>query len=261
MRCIHCVRASDWLAGEVMLGHLQQSGFQIIDNHEDADAIIVNTCAFIEDAKSSSLDVILQAAELRAQKENKRLVVTGCMAQRYAAELSEELPEIDAIVGFESYQDLPATLHEVMCTPTAEETDGAQTHTPPSTRVRVGQATVPFRPEAQRVRLSPPHSAYLRVAEGCNHACSFCAIPGFRGKFRSKPFDAILHEAETLVSSGVKELNLIAEDTNQYGMDRYILIAHRDMQRSPSLFFASFHSLISFASWCHETHSSLQSVL
>lgn len=220
IRVLHCV---ELCAGEVMLGHLQQSGFQITDDHKDADTVIINTCAFIEDAKSSSLDVILQAAELRAQRENKRLVVTGCMAQRYASELAEELPEIDAIVGFERYQELPEIL------------EGSAVRELPEARVRVGGATVPFRPEARRVRLTPAHSAYLRVAEGCNHACSFCAIPGFRGKFRSKPFDAILQEAEALVASGVKELNLIAEDTNQYGMDRSALFARQETRSSWAL--------------------------
>ena len=200
-----------------MLGHLQHSGFDVTSDHEAADAIIVNTCAFVEDAKSESLDVILQAAELRAQREGKRVFVTGCMAQRYAADLSEQLPEVDGIVGFERYGELPATLRAMLAQP--PEIDGAPAADLSGDRVRVGQATVPFRPEGRRFRLTPPHTAYLRVAEGCDHACTFCAIPGFRGKFRSKAFDSVLAEARMLVAEGVVELNLIAEDTNQYGMD------------------------------------------
>lgn len=201
-----------------MLGHLEQSGFDVTRDHEESDAIIVNTCAFVEDAKSESLDVILQAAELRAQREGKRVFVTGCMAQRYGADLSEQLPEVDGIVGFERYGELPATLRATLAQP--PDVDAAPAADLSGERVRVGQATVPFRPEGRRFRLTPPHTAYLRVAEGCDHACTFCAIPGFRGKFRSKAFDSVLSEARMLVAEGVVELNLIAEDTNQYGMDK-----------------------------------------
>jgi ribosomal protein S12 methylthiotransferase len=200
-----------------MLGDLQSKGFDVVDDHDISDAIIVNTCAFVDDAKSESLEAILEAAQLRAVKDNKRLIVTGCLAQRYSDSLAEELPEVDAFVGFEQYASLPSHLHAALGTSFSEETGESDTS---SARVRVGQATVPFRGEAQRFRLTPPHTAYLRVAEGCDHACSFCAIPGFRGKFRSKSWQSVVDEAKALVASGAKELNLIAEDTNQYGLDR-----------------------------------------
>jgi hypothetical protein len=212
-----------------MLGDLYRSGFDITEDHSHSDAIIVNTCAFIEDAKSESLDTILEAAELQAESQGKKLFVTGCLAQRYSHDLAEQLPEVDAFLGFERYKDLPAALREALGMPKGVamegtgESEGGEGRKARS-RVQVGEATVPFRPEWDRFQLTLPHTAYLRVAEGCNHACSFCAIPGFRGKFRSKSWSSVVHEARTLVERGVKELILIAEDTNQYGMDRCAVI-------------------------------------
>eukprot|EP00892_Ulva_mutabilis_P007495 jgi/Ulvmu1/5117/UM021_0134.1 len=198
--------------GEVMLGALQKSGFDITDDHESSDAIIVNTCAFVSDAKSESLEAILDAASLCKDNPDKRLIVTGCMAQRYANDLTIELPEVDAFVGFERYGDLPQQIEQLV-----NRQEGGNTGGP---RVLVGSASPPFRSEVDRVRIMPSHSAYLRVAEGCDHKCTFCAIPGFRGKFRSKGFSAIVEEATSLVAAGAVELNLIAEDTNQWGHDQ-----------------------------------------
>lgn len=196
-----------------MLADMQKSGFQVTDNHDEADAVIINTCAFVEDAQSESLEAILQGARLKADSENKKLIITGCMAQRYADDLAEQLPEIDAVVGFESYAALPAHTHKLL---SAQEPNSASA----PDKVLVGSATPPFRSEVDRIRMTKAHTAYIRVAEGCDHACSFCAIPGFRGKFRSKAWDSILEEARSLVTAGAKEINLIAEDTNQYGMDK-----------------------------------------
>ena len=151
--------------GEVLLGDLASAGYALTDDPADADAIVVNTCAFVEDAKSESLEAILEAAAL-----HKKVVVTGCLAQRYGADLATSLPEADLVVGFEHYGGLPAALGAVL----------AGRAPPAAERVKVGAATVPFRPEARRARLTPRHTAYLRVAEGCSHACTFCAIPGFR---------------------------------------------------------------------------------
>ena len=174
--------------------------------------VIVNTCAFVEDAKRESIAAIVDAAHLKDDKAlpTRGLFVTGCMAQRYAQELADELPEVDAIMGFESYADLPTQVLMLL-----ESSGGA----PVAQSVMVGSASVPFRAEDERFQLTPKHTAYLRVAEGCDHACTFCAIPGFRGNFRSKPYDAVVQEATKLVERGVKELNLIAEDTNQFGSD------------------------------------------
>lgn len=201
-----------YVSGEVMLGALNKSGFQVTDDHQQSDAIIVNTCAFVADAKSESLEAVLHAASLCQDDPRKRLIVTGCMAQRYANDLALELPEVDAFIGFDSYGEVPKQVTELI---DDVRVDGA---TP---RVLVGTASPPFRQEIERVRMMPVHSAYLRIAEGCDHACSFCAIPGFRGKFRSKDFSAIVEEAKALVAAGALELNLIAEDTNQWGHDQY----------------------------------------
>lgn len=195
-----------------MLGTLNKSGFEITDDHHQSDAIIVNTCTFVADAKSESLDAILEAASLCKDNPQKRLIVTGCMAQRYADDLAVELPEVDAFIGFEGYDQVPKEVGELL------EHGRDEGATP---RVIVGSASPPFRSEVERVRMMPAHSAYLRIAEGCDHACSFCAIPGFRGKFRSKHFSDIVEEARALAAKGAVELNLIAEDTNQWGYDQY----------------------------------------
>jgi len=198
-----------------MLGDLYRQGFDITDEHEEADAIVVNTCAFVEDAKMESIEAIVEAAQLKQTGKAKKIVVTGCLAQRYSEELADQLPEADLVVGFEQYTGLPAAIRSSLgLNAGVDATEYAQ-----RSRVQVGTATVPFRPEFDRFRLTPSHTAYLRVAEGCDHACTFCAIPGFRGRFRSKGYSDILREAQGLVDAGAKELNLIAEDTNQYGMD------------------------------------------
>jgi len=170
--------------GEVMLGDLYRSGFEITDDHEDSDAIIVNTCGFVEDAKSDSLDNIIQAAALKSNGKVKKVIVTGCMAQRYNEELAESLPEIDLVMGFEKYGNLSSSLREVLGQPP----DIDENEYLNRSRVQVGESTIGFRPEHDRFRLTPKHFAYLRVAEGCSHACTFCAIPGFRYVFFHRGF-------------------------------------------------------------------------
>jgi ribosomal protein S12 methylthiotransferase len=210
---------------EVMLGDLQRSGLRVVKEPQAADIIVVNTCAFVEDAKRESIAAVVEAAQLKADRDvpAKGLFVTGCLAQRYAEELAAELPEVDAVVGFEHYADLPGQVIDLLSQHTTHsESDASASEKDEeegSPTVLVGSASVPFRSEEERVSLTPQHIAYIRVAEGCDHACSFCAIPGFRGHFRSKPFDVVLAEAERLIGSGVRELCLIAEDTNQYGSD------------------------------------------
>jgi len=195
---------------EVMLGDLQKKGFKVVRKPRDADVVIVNTCAFIDTAREESVRAVLEALELKEGSGNdvKGVVVTGCMAQRYAEELVIEMPELDAVMGFESYAQIAPQIGEIV------ERSGMMMPT-----VMVGDTDVPFRPEWERVRLTQQHAAFLRVAEGCNHKCTFCAIPTWRGSFRSKPFDSILEEARQLSLQGVTELNLIAEDTNQWGSD------------------------------------------
>ena len=226
---------------EVMLGDMRKNGYDVTENHEDADAIIVNSCGFIDDAKSESVEAILEASKLSGGK--KKIVVTGCLAQRYGEDLQKELPEVDLIVGFENYGMLPSLVEESLrerddesrivspFDPASQKRSGSATGTMskniitnddlvlPKKKTLVGGNSPPFRSEIDRVRIMPKHSAYLRVAEGCDHKCTFCAIPSFRGKFRSKKFEPIVDEAKALGQLGAKELCLIAEDTNQWGMD------------------------------------------
>eukprot|EP00186_Timspurckia_oligopyrenoides_P004154 CAMPEP_0182445028 /NCGR_PEP_ID=MMETSP1172-20130603/3293_1 /TAXON_ID=708627 /ORGANISM="Timspurckia oligopyrenoides, Strain CCMP3278" /LENGTH=522 /DNA_ID=CAMNT_0024640723 /DNA_START=50 /DNA_END=1618 /DNA_ORIENTATION=+ len=216
--------AKNTVDAEVMLGDLERNGVKHVEDPADADVIIVNTCGFIEQAKQSSLEAILEVAQLKSVSA-RGLIVTGCMAQRYASELAAELPEVDAIVGFENYSAIPETVLRLISEKSAPTK---------ASRVLVGGPTVPFRPESLRTRLTPKHTAFLRVAEGCDHACTFCAIPGFRGKFRSKPWDDLILEAQHLADSGVRELNLIAEDTNQYGTD----FGSKDKRRLDDLLYA-----------------------
>lgn len=226
---------------EVMLGDMRKNGYDVTENHEDADAIIINSCGFIDDAKSESVEAILEASKLSGGK--KKIVVTGCLAQRYGEDLQRELPEVDLIVGFENYGMLPSLVEESLregddesrivspFDPASQKRSGSATGTMskniitnddlvlPKKKTLVGGNSPPFRSEIDRVRITPKHSAYLRVAEGCDHKCTFCAIPSFRGKFRSKKFEPIVDEAKALGQLGAKELCLIAEDTNQWGMD------------------------------------------
>lgn len=193
-----------------MLGDLASKGIQVRPPDTDTDVVVINTCAFVEDAKRESINAILDAARSKRTSSTKGIIVTGCLAQRYADELAEELPEVDAVVGFEHYDKLPERIAAI----------AAPHNTTTTERVSVGSSHVPFRPEHRRFRLGPTHSVYVRLAEGCSHACTFCAIPGqFRGGFRSKPWDQLTHEIGHLVATGAKELVFIAEDTNQYGMD------------------------------------------
>lgn len=182
---------------ENVAGHLKEAGFTIRfdDDKNDADIVIINTCGFIGDAKEESIAAILEYAELKRRKKNpKKIVVCGCLSQRYADELSAEIPEVDAFYGVNDWNKL---LGDIM----DEYSEKDFT--------------------AQRVVSTPKHYAYLKIAEGCNRSCSYCAIPLIRGKFVSRPIDDLVGEAKQLVAQGVKELLVIAQDTTYYGMDIY----------------------------------------
>lgn len=197
---------------EVMLSDLAQNDIQVQPQGAASDVLIVNTCGFVEDAKRESIDAILTATSSKGAGGTKGVIVTGCLAQRYADMLADELPEVDAVVGFEHYGELADRVKALAGEPTVVKDK--------KPLVNVGIMDVPFRPEHNRVRLGPRHSVYVRLAEGCSHSCTFCAIPGqFRGSFRSKDWDAVAHEIRVLADAGAKELVFIAEDTNQYGMD------------------------------------------
>ncbi len=219
---------------EVLLGRIAE-GATIVGRLEDADVAVINTCAFVEAAKRESIDAILEVVEKKRRGELSRVIVTGCLAQRYPEELRREIPDLDAIVGLTAEEEIPALLRDLArvkaaapprlrTLPLAGEKRGGVAPRgrggAPGPRVLVRDPSKPFGAEVGRLRLTPRHYAYLRVAEGCDHQCTFCAIPSFRGRFRSKPEKAILEEARELAADGAKELLLIAEDTNQYGQDR-----------------------------------------
>ncbi|MHB9057880.1 MAG: 30S ribosomal protein S12 methylthiotransferase RimO [Bacillota bacterium] len=191
---------------EYVLGALGEAGFAITDDPATADVTVVNTCGFIEAAKEESIRTILDLAELKKTDPTKRLVVIGCLAQRYAGELRREIPEIDAVAGTEADDVIVDLLSRVSAGERPELVG------PPEGRPTYG----PTRP---RLLTTSPGTAYLKVAEGCDHRCAFCAIPSIRGPFRSRPRPAIIEEARQLVKMGVRELILVAQDATAYGRD------------------------------------------
>jgi ribosomal protein S12 methylthiotransferase len=209
--------AKNRVDGEVMLGLLQQAGYEVAANPEQADTIIIHTCGFIGAAKEESIDTILEAAEWR--KQGKRLVVTGCLVQRYAQDLRNELPEVDAFMG-------TADLHrivEVCDTVSAAIPSRRQTprRKPIEPKVWLGDPPYLYDADTPRVLSTPAHYAYVKVAEGCSYRCAFCSIPSMRGDQRSRPIESIVAEAHHLAASGVKELILISQNTTAYGRDLY----------------------------------------
>ncbi len=189
--------AKNQVDAEWILARLVRAGAEVVDRPDAADAILVNTCSFIEAAREESVETILELAELKKRGKAKKLFVTGCLAQRYKEQLREALPEADAVVE------------------AVEPLDTAQVV------ARELGLSVPGSPRwyAERWRLNPRHFAYLKLAEGCDNRCTFCAIPLIKGRFRSRPFEEVLAEARTLVAEGAKELLLIAQDTTYYGRD------------------------------------------
>src|SRR5499426_1764890 len=193
---------------EVMMGQLKQHGYQITANAEDADTIVVNTCGFIDSAKKESIDTILEAAQLKATGKAKRLVVAGCLVERYRDELKAEMPEVDAFIG-------TSQINEILnvCDP---KTD---TRSLPVIRLGNQSATYLYDESTPRVLATPSHYAFIKIAEGCDRPCAFCFIPQMRGHFRSRRFGSIVAEAHQLAEEGVKELSLVAQDSSRYGED------------------------------------------
>ena len=191
---------------EEMLGLLTANGHEIVDSEEEADAIVINTCCFIHDAKEESVNTILEMAEYKKSGTCKALIVAGCMAQRYKEEIAQEIPEVDAVLGTTSYGDIVKALNEV----------------------QAGNVFQQFRdinelPEdcGHRVITTGGHFGYLKIAEGCDKHCTYCIIPSLRGKFRSVPEERLLKQAEYMASQGVRELILVAQETTVYGTDLY----------------------------------------
>jgi ribosomal protein S12 methylthiotransferase len=201
--------AKNLVDAEIMLGSVLEHGMQVTSHADDADVLVINTCAFIDSAKEESIAAILEADQQRRlrNKPGQKIVVSGCMAQRYAGELRDELPEVDAFVGLDRVQELGAIVQRILAD---DDVDLSFTGARP--------AYIPDY-DTPRFRLTPAHSAYLKIAEGCNHPCSFCVIPQMRGKHRSRAPESVLTEIRALVAEGVREINLISQDTTYYGMD------------------------------------------
>ena len=208
---------------EVMLGLAQQAGHELTHDPADADVLVVNTCAFIDSAKQESIDAILEMAEHKTRGACRRLVVTGCMAERYRDELKKEIPEIDAVLGTGEVPQIVGAING----DAAERPEGRPLHF-----VRSGQSPIPnpqslrarptylYDASTPRVLATPSHYAYVKIAEGCDYKCAFCIIPTLRGAYRSRPAESIVREARGLAARGVKELLLISQDTTFYGVER-----------------------------------------
>ena len=191
---------------EIMLGQLARAGHEVVLDPEQADVLVVNTCAFVADAKQESIDAVLDAARTKAARAGRRLVVSGCLAQRYASELRDLLPEVDAFVGTGALGDITAAIAPRAAT-------GASVYLG-------GPHVLPAHAAAPRVRTGAWWTSYLKVSEGCDHTCSFCIIPKIRGRHESRALDDVLGEAAALAADGTVELNLIAQDLTAYGRDR-----------------------------------------
>src|SRR5437870_2812752 len=193
---------------EVMMGQLQQNGYQITAKAEEADTVVVNTCGFIDAAKKESIEAILEAARLKTQGKAKRLVVAGCLVERYREELKAEMREFDAFIGTSQINDILA-----VCDP------NTNTRALPVVPLGNQSATYLYDESTPRVLATPSHYAFIKIAEGCDRPCAFCFIPQMRGHFRSRRFGSIVAEAHQLAEEGVKELILVAQDSSRYGED------------------------------------------
>jgi len=202
---------------EVMMGRLKQNGFQITAEAAEADTLVVNTCGFIESAKKESIEAILEAAKLKTSGKATRLVVAGCLVERYRDQLKAEMPEVDAFIGTSQINDILS-----VCDP--------QTNTRSLPVIPLGNqsATYLYDESTPRVLATPSHYAFIKIAEGCDRPCAFCFIPQMRGHFRSRRFGSIIAEAHQLAEEGVKELILVAQDSSRYGEDlgKHDALAH-----------------------------------
>ncbi len=193
---------------EVMMGQLKQNGYQITSDASEADTLVVNTCGFIDTAKRESIEAILEAAGLKTEGKAQRLVVAGCLVERYRDELKAEMPEVDAFIGTSQINDILS-----VCDP---KTD---TRSLPVIPLGNQSATYLYDESTPRVLATPSHYAFIKIAEGCDRPCAFCFIPQMRGHFRSRRFGSIVAEAQQLADEGVKELILVAQDSSRYGED------------------------------------------
>lgn len=187
---------------EEILGRVAETGSTICQYPEDAEVLIINTCGFVDDSKKESIDAIFKMAKLKEDARCKKLIVTGCLAQRYPEELQKEIPEIDHVVGLKDFDTLT-------------DLSGSADKKEKASSAQCGDDW------RNRIRLTPGHYAYLRISDGCDNRCSYCAIPGIRGRFHSRTMENILEEAHQMAREGVKEINVISQDTTSYGVDLY----------------------------------------
>ena len=197
--------AKNRVDAEMMMYNLRQAGFELKEDPAMANAVIVNTCGFIESAKQESINEILELCELKREGKIKAIIVTGCLAERYNTEVMKELSEVDAVIGIGKNADIAAVV--------ADALEGKQTESFPD------KLAMPL--DGGRILSTSPYWAYLRIADGCDNCCTYCAIPLIRGRFRSRTMESIIEEARYLASHGIKELNVIAQDTTRYGEDLY----------------------------------------
>lgn len=190
---------------EMMMSKVREAGFKLIEDAAMADVAVINTCGFIESSKQESINEILELAKLKEEGKIKKIVVTGCLAQRYAEQVRELIPEADVVLGLGANGDIAKAISDSLKGDTIENFPDKE--------------LMPL--DGKRVQSTLQHYAYLRVADGCDNCCTYCAIPLIRGRFRSRTMESILEEAQVLVNNGVKELNVIAQDTTRYGEDIY----------------------------------------
>ena len=201
---------------EVMLKKLSDAGYRIVPDETEADIVVVNTCGFIESAKQESIDSILDVAWLKTNGRLRGIVVTGCLAERYREQVMQEMPEVDAVLGTGSYDEIVQAIKAV---------DGGEKYSSFKDKEAAPLG-------GERLVTTPEYTAYLKIAEGCDNRCTYCAIPSIRGRLRSRTIEDVVREAKELESIGVKELNLIAQDTSRYGLDLYGRYALADLVRA-----------------------------
>lgn len=208
---------------EKMLGLLNEAGYRVAQEESEADAIVVNTCCFIHDAKEESVETILEMAEWKKKGRLKALIVTGCMAQRYQDEIQQEIPEVDAVIGTTGYTEIVPILDEILAEAEASQKEAAVEEPKEKSFVNCCPSIdlLPASLADKHVVTTGGYTAYLKIAEGCNKRCTYCIIPYIRGHYRSFPMEDLLEEARKLAEGGVKELILIAQETTVYGMDCY----------------------------------------
>lgn len=213
--------AKNLIDSEIMLGHLQEEGMTLIPDPELADALIINTCSFIDVAKDESVGTIIEAVNARQEdpaREKQKIIVAGCLSQRFQKDLPGLLPEVDAFIGLDQITDVASIVRETLHRDHEEE--GSLDTVTEKSRY-IPDYTTP------RFRLTPQHMAYIKIAEGCNHTCAFCIIPKIRGQHRSRSQESIVREAKGLIAQGVKEINLISQDTTYFGMDKWQGLGNR----------------------------------